>query len=803
MAGLLEGLLPEHVSTALYRAYFNRAPDSSGFNFWLNEYAMALSKGQAPAEALTNVANAFAPQPETAVLYPFLVGDFDSDGDLDVRNAENTPAFKQELVGLIQGIYDNMFGRVPAADDAGVQYWVDEIFIRGTPLGKIILSIANGAIGADADALIAKITADGPPMGETEQGSEGTLALQGNAESVFVAPNVTLDYQLSGALFSTDLDAVSVTINGVAVPASQYTISGDQQRLTMVAALEPGRNLIEIGASDDKGALLYSESVIWSGSQNLTVQVLDAAGNPVAGADIAAKLTEDQDVLVSAVTAADGTVTFVNVPNRNILIESSSGGQYGFVSVIGGVGATTVKLTALQEPSPVDNNDFSQGVEGWSVGSAPVSLVSHQALAAADMSVAADAAAPDVDLVLSTSGQGTQTIARTFQVSEDTASVTVRYKFITSEVPGGYFGSPYNDDYRVSIRSADGQIISDANSMNGLGLTAFDAGGATAFRELTLVLDGKATTVQVEGAVSNVADNLFDSQLRIDFVKQGKLAIPALDLNDIDNSNLRFLSASDQNIYFGGNTLINGTLDFKGNAEDSLSSVKLEILAGGAVVATANLTKSAESKLLGVEFGDDETLSFGSSGRLFELSAAQAGNIPRQTDTTVTLRVAATSAGGETATKDFGAVQVLDRYLGQNRYGQRDGEQGGDDWALPSTIDIVEHFANQITVNDFSNMNGGTFSPHKSHQDGRHVDGWYSGYNSRDAAAAQTMIGLLNDDTYGDRIQTAYVTYDRGNVNDPFWTTIQNVALDDGRSAADVIRPLAGHDTHFHWVFGA
>ncbi len=64
---------------------------------------------------------------------------------------------------------------------------------------------------------------------------------------------------------------------------------------------------------------------------------------------------------------------------------------------------------------------------------------------------------PDKILRLSTSGEGLQSISRTFIPEPDVNTVVVRYKFVTSEVPGGYFGTKYNDYYSLSLRSHAGK----------------------------------------------------------------------------------------------------------------------------------------------------------------------------------------------------------------------------------------------------------------------------------------------------------------------------------------------------------
>jgi hypothetical protein len=92
-------------------------------------------------------------------------------------------------------------------------------------------------------------------------------------------------------------------------------------------------------------------------------------------------------------------------------------------------------------------------------------------------------------------------------------------------------------------------------------------------------------------------------------------------------------------------------------------------------------------------------------------------------------------------------------------------------------------------------MNGGSFPPHGSQQTGNDLDGWFDGYNQRDADTAATILGHLNDPTYGSHIQTIFVTFSRVETI-PFGLP-SNTA--DGRQAKDVIRSAGGHTTHFHY----
>jgi hypothetical protein len=665
--------------------------------------------------------------------------------------------------------------------------------------------------------------AEQPPVPtDNEPASPAQVSVVGVNKTGFNATASTVKFVVSGETLDTAPGSVLVLHNNTKVPDAAVQVSSSEVTLPSIA--EEGLNELTLIARDSKGLGITYETGFWAGSQSLLVQVVDQGGQPLTGAAVTIRLNDDQSVRTQA-TSAGGQATFDKLPDRTFILEArDSSNRFASLAAIIGDSPKLV-LRGFDPPSPVDNNDFSQGTGGWNLdtdgdGKAPVEIVPHVEGSISSLPASATtlprvgrragfispapwtraAIAPqadDMDLVLNTSGEGPQSISRTFTIKPGTKNVTVRYRFITSEVPGGYFGTKYNDYFSVSIRSQQGGGAAlESNSMNGLGLAAFDASGATAWREQDLPVDKEGDTIQVDLTVANVADDLLDSQVVVDIVKEKKLEITKLQLNDIDNNALQYLSTS-AHTYFGGNTRIHGTITVEGAKDDSLTSLELEVLEGGAVAARANLAAGVRGTLL-TAFGDDEKVEVTNSQLLFELPSAQAAAVNQQNNGNLTLRVRAKSQNGEEATKEFGAVQKLVRYTGNNRYGGRDEGVGGDDWVKPSVRTVAEHFAG-ITWGDFSNMNGGPFPPHQTHNDGNDIDGWFTGYNERNATTAQTIIDHLNDATYGSRILTVYVTYQQVSGN-AFWEAIQKVTLNDGRQARDVIRPLGGHDTHFHWI---
>lgn len=385
-----------------------------------------------------------------------------------------------------------------------------------------------------------------------ESPSPGTVEVLALSSHGFNSLDNNVQFALSGANFSSAPGDVSVYRNGSLLPASSVTVSSNS--VTLTSALVAGRNDLELLALDDQGLYITKTVTAWAGSQVLHVSIVDVDGHGITDPiTVVASLADDQTV-ATALTTTSGDVSFMNLPDRTILLTATaSDNRVAVLGTTGVAGNVQMVLKGFNPPSSIGNNDFSQGTDGWDIGSAPVQIVPHpeEALATATVMSAATttpttrnawpqgktlaaaavdtiAAEGDMDLLLSTSGEGEQTISRTFQVAPDTQSVMVRYRFITSEVPGGYFGSKYNDYFGVSIRTQQGGgYQAESNSMNGLGLAAFDAQGATAWREISLPVAQQGDIVQIDLAVANVGDGLYGSQVVVDYVAEQPLKIQA------------------------------------------------------------------------------------------------------------------------------------------------------------------------------------------------------------------------------------------------------------------------------------
>lgn len=396
--------------------------------------------------------------------------------------------------------------------------------------------------------------------------SPGSLALASVDPAKPVALDAPLRFELTGAQLAASKEGVTVFNGDTMVPASSIGVQGNT--ITVSPILHDGRNDIVLLASDTQGRALNLQATLWAGAHTLAVRVLKPDGTLADGAEVVATIMDKQGLVIQQ-TAAGGQVKFENLPDRTILLSAKSGANLtATLTTIGRAGNAEIRLEGFNAPSAIDNNDFSQGTLGWEPSEAsvvqivphveeitpvvPSSAVLPTPPAAADpvrrlsswqafkrgqarpggpdglRTLALGAAAVGPDLALTTQGEGPSTVTRTFTAPAGASSVKVRYRFITSEVPGGYFGSQYNDSYAIQVRTqAGGAVAADANSMNALGLAAFDASGSTTWRVLTLPVAQAGDTVQVDVTVTNVSDGLYDSQMVVDYVEAETLGVAA------------------------------------------------------------------------------------------------------------------------------------------------------------------------------------------------------------------------------------------------------------------------------------
>ena len=137
----------EYQIASMYIAYFGRAPDRPGFDYWMDDAAKLEQEGKTGYQLLSRISENFRWSDEAKEDYPFLgMSAGEQDGDA--------------IRSFLEDVYDNMFNRMP--DDAGAAYWTGQIqdkIANGEAVGGILLDIVSGVQGTDVQTLKNKMAA--------------------------------------------------------------------------------------------------------------------------------------------------------------------------------------------------------------------------------------------------------------------------------------------------------------------------------------------------------------------------------------------------------------------------------------------------------------------------------------------------------------------------------------------------------------------------------------------------------------------------------------------------------------------
>jgi len=113
----------EESITGLYIAYFNRAPDKNGLEYWRAEGEMAKNSGKSIYDVLKELSSGFASQPLFISKY----------GNLSNKD-------------FVKVIYKNILGR--DGDNEGIEYWTNELD-RGKSRSDMISDFIQANLSID------------------------------------------------------------------------------------------------------------------------------------------------------------------------------------------------------------------------------------------------------------------------------------------------------------------------------------------------------------------------------------------------------------------------------------------------------------------------------------------------------------------------------------------------------------------------------------------------------------------------------------------------------------------------------
>ncbi|WP_104019691.1 DUF4214 domain-containing protein [Roseovarius nitratireducens] len=327
-------LTAQEQATAIYVAYYDRAPDPAGLQFWTDQIQGGLS--------LEEVATSFSAAAETKAKFSFF----------------DTP----DLVGagtFLTQVYLNLFNRAP--DTEGLAFWTDQLESGDTPVGEIILAIIEGAqdsadgqdrstmlnkveVGLDwaTDAAAAGIGLSSDPIAEEIDGK------------VVVNDQAAFD-SATGILNGVDGTAASVT---TAKATTDTFISGN----TNVGSTFTLTNGIDDFTGTANNDTFTAQDVDVSGTQTQTFKALDSIDG--AGGTDTFNLF-DQTNAISVAGSNVSNVEIVNVKGAAaVTVDSSSWTGVEQLNVQQAGGAVTLTGSSTTDVSASGLGDFKTDING-------------------------------------------------------------------------------------------------------------------------------------------------------------------------------------------------------------------------------------------------------------------------------------------------------------------------------------------------------------------------------------------------------------------------------------------------------
>jgi len=141
---MAQGFAAHDWLSAIYVAYWGRAADPGGLDYWVNMWGGEDDQGRTQDAAW--FASNFALQPEAADAYPYF--------EAHQQGQDITPDMRGDF---IDAIYTNLFNRAP--DEDGQAYWLGQLEIGNVDPGEFIATIVHSALeagGEDAQTVSAK-----------------------------------------------------------------------------------------------------------------------------------------------------------------------------------------------------------------------------------------------------------------------------------------------------------------------------------------------------------------------------------------------------------------------------------------------------------------------------------------------------------------------------------------------------------------------------------------------------------------------------------------------------------------------
>jgi hypothetical protein len=184
--------------------------------------------------------------------------------------------------------------------------------------------------------------------------------------------------------------------------------------------------LLSIFALDSEGTPILKSYQLHFGSIDMPILVLGPDDQPASNVVVYGNATGYPGVSEACTTDIAGRCTLANLPSTTIgIVAKSEDNSIAVNGLAATSGLVTLKLMPFLQPKSGASFDIANGTEGWTGGAISQSLKIKR----------------DTSLVVSTNNLfDLQSASNSFPVHPFTKTAYIKYKFVTAEIPGGFFG---------------------------------------------------------------------------------------------------------------------------------------------------------------------------------------------------------------------------------------------------------------------------------------------------------------------------------------------------------------------------
>lgn len=322
----------------LYVAYFNRAPDANGLNYWAGKIAN-------DGWTVPTVARSFMDQTEVASAYPAYM-----------TNAE-----------VVNKVYTNVLGR--SADAAGATYWTNQLNSGVISKADLIMAVVNAAKSTTGTAADAAVLANKAAVGEyfaVTKGLNDTTAaatvmasVTSDAATVTTAKAAVDNFATTGSTTSTGTTYTLLsTADTVTGTAGNDTVIATEATLSSADRITGGNGSDELKLSS-RTATNYSAfemtgvETVTVTADNAAAQAFDMSG--ASGVTLLKTLNSTGNVTFNQVTAVSNVEVNNLTTGANVTVSFQDAAVAGTADTVAlalanntntGVGTITLGRTA-------------------------------------------------------------------------------------------------------------------------------------------------------------------------------------------------------------------------------------------------------------------------------------------------------------------------------------------------------------------------------------------------------------------------------------------------------------------------